>query len=190
VEADNAVAQATAAPPAERRAPQAGFTAFFRDRYRPLMTVAMYAGATKPEADEAVSLAMAEVLRRWDELKDRPAYARKAVISNFIKIRTRGLDRTRVKQLQFRAGTPQYRDDQSLSYWEDKQWVTQLLNSLPPKQREVMACMVDGFEPYEIAVLLGRSPDAVRQSPEEARRRLKREDQVIERTGSMGREAR
>jgi DNA-directed RNA polymerase specialized sigma24 family protein len=44
-----------------------------------------------------------------------------------------------------------------------------------------MALVVDGLEPSEIASLLGRSPDAVRQNLREARTRLRQaleEDQV------------
>jgi DNA-directed RNA polymerase specialized sigma24 family protein len=47
-----------------------------------------------------------------------------------------------------------------------------MLNSLPAGQRSVMACIVDGFTPTEIAALLGRSPAAIRQSLHDARERL------------------
>jgi RNA polymerase sigma-70 factor (ECF subfamily) len=58
--------------------------------------------------------------------------------------------------------------------WEDGQWVIQLLESLPPKQAEVMVLVVDGLAPVDIAGLLGRTPEAVRQNLMEARKRLKR----------------
>lgn len=48
----------------------------------------------------------------------------------------------------------------------------QMLRSLPPGQRNVVAFIVDGFTPTEIAALLGRSPAAIRQSLHDARLRL------------------
>jgi len=182
VEADNAVAQATAAPPKESRMrPPAGFSAFFREHHRYLIQTAMYAGATRQEARLAAQDAMTDVLKRWSDIGNPVAYARQAVLSCFLKARRDGLDRIRIKQVRHGAGTPAARLDQNLTAWEDKQWVCQLLDSLPPKQREVMALVVDGFEPSDIAALLGRSPEAVRQNLREARTRLKQtleEDQV------------
>lgn len=133
----------------------------------------MYAGATRQEADEATAAAMREVLRRWGELDDPLAYARRAVVSNFIKERTRNLDRVRRRQVEHGAGTAEGRSDANLTVWEDREWVLQMLRSLPPGQRAVMAFIVDGFTPTEISVLLGRSPEAIRQSLHDARLRLK-----------------
>jgi DNA-directed RNA polymerase specialized sigma24 family protein len=45
--------------------------------------------------------------------------------------------------------------------------------SLPPKQAETMAFVIKGFTPIEIAELLGRTPEAVRQNLLEARKRLR-----------------
>jgi DNA-directed RNA polymerase specialized sigma24 family protein len=49
-----------------------------------------------------------------------------------------------------------------------------LLKSLPPAQREVLACMVDTFTRQEIAQLLGKTEVAVRQNLCAARKRLAR----------------
>ncbi len=60
-----------------------------------------------------------------------------------------------------------------MTVWEDGQYVTQLLESLPHAQREAMALAVDEFSPIEISLLLGTSDDAVRQRLHVARKRLK-----------------
>jgi RNA polymerase sigma factor (sigma-70 family) len=173
VDTDKGLAQATPTPRAEHRAtPPEGFTDFFRARYRELLRAAMYAGATRHEADEATATAMKELLRRWGELDDPLAYARRAVVSNFVKEKTRNLDRVRRRQVEQHAGTAEGRKDPGLTVWEDRQWVIQLLDSLPAGQRNVMAFIVDGFTPTEIAALLGRSPAAIRQSLRDARLRL------------------
>jgi len=173
VDTDKGLAQATPTPRVERRAaPAEGFVDFFRATYRELLKAAMYAGATRYEADEAAAAAMKEVLRRWDELHDPLAYARRAVISNFVKEKTRSLDRIRQRQVERHAGIAEGREDPGLTVWEDREWVMQMLRSLPPGQRNVMAFIVDGFAPTEIAALLGRSPAAIRQSLHDARLRL------------------
>jgi RNA polymerase sigma-70 factor (ECF subfamily) len=184
VDADKGLAQATPTPRVKRcAAPPPGFADFFRAAYRELLKTAMYGGATRHEADEAAAAAMKEVLRRWDELDDPLAYARRAVVSNVIKEKTRNLDRVRRRQVEQSAGTVEGREDPNLTVWEDREWVTQMLRSLARGQREVVAFIVDGFTPTEISALLGRSPAAIRQSLHDARLRLKetlRRDQADE----------
>jgi RNA polymerase sigma factor (sigma-70 family) len=183
---DKGLAQATPTPRVEpRAAPAKEFAVFYRAGYRELLKAAMYAGATRHQADEAAAAAMREVLRRWDELGDPLAYARRAVISNFIKEKTRNLERVRRRQVEQNAGTAEGREDPNLAVWENREWVMQMLRTLPPGQRDVMAFIVDGFAPTEIAALLGRSPAAIRQSLHDARLRLKealRRDQADEQT--------
>jgi hypothetical protein len=48
--------------------------------------------------------------------------------------------------------------------WQDRDYVRQLLDSLPPAQRDVMACIMDDFSTAESA--LGLSTDAQRRSPQ------------------------
>ncbi|OLE27776.1 MAG: hypothetical protein AUG44_09310 [Actinobacteria bacterium 13_1_20CM_3_71_11] len=174
MDTDKGLAQAGPAPRVEpRAAPAQGFAVFFKASYRELVKAAMYAGATRHQADEAAAAATREVLRRWDELDNPLAYARRAVISNFIKEKTRDLERDRRRQLERNAGTSEGREDPGLTVWENREWVLQMLRSLPAGQRDVMAFIVDGFTPTEIATLLGRSPAAIRQSLHDARLRLK-----------------
>jgi RNA polymerase sigma factor (sigma-70 family) len=48
------------------------------------------------------------------------------------------------------------------------------LQALPPRQRQVMAWIIDGFGAAEIARELGVSPESVRQSHAKARKNLGR----------------
>src|SRR5690348_4971450 len=153
--------------------PVIDFTAFFRVHYRTLVRVAMYAGADLDEAKDAASDAMVEICQRWFSLSQPLGYARRAVISHFLKARQRGLERVRLRQVQRAAGTPIAEDDPRLSAWEDQQWVAQLLEVLSPHQRQTMAYLLDGYSTVEIAQLLGSSPDAVRQRLLQARKRLR-----------------
>jgi RNA polymerase sigma-70 factor (ECF subfamily) len=178
VKIEKAAAQALPAPTAvPRLGPPTGFEDFFRNAYRKLLATAMCMGATREEAEDAVDTGMIEVWRRWDEIKSPLAYARLAVVHAFYK--------ERVKRRQS-IGNPADPDelgcgghldesgeDTGLSLWEDREWVMQLLRSLPPAQREVMACIVDEFSPAEVARLLGRTPAGVRQNLRAARQHLK-----------------
>ena len=151
------------------------FAEFFHSSYRELMKTAMYLGATLHEADEATASTMSEVLSRWSVLDEPGAYARRAVASNFLKSKVRSLDRIRQRQVERGGATAQGAADPNLSVWEDWQWAKQLLQSLPPSQRDVLALVFDGYTPTEIAGLLGRSPAAVRQSLHAGRERLRKE---------------
>jgi RNA polymerase sigma factor (sigma-70 family) len=175
VDVEKGLTQVAAVLRAEPRVSSAegGFADFFRTSYRELVRAAMYAGATQHEAEEAAATTMKDVFKRWAELDNPLAYARRAVVNDFVKEKTRNLDRVRRRMAAHGAGTADGREDSRLTVWEDRQWVTQMLASLPPGQRDVMAFIVDGFTPTEIAALLGRSPIAIRQSLHAARSRLK-----------------
>ncbi|HMH90226.1 MAG TPA: hypothetical protein VK586_03985 [Streptosporangiaceae bacterium] len=57
------------------------FEELFRDAYQALLRDAIFAGGNPHEAEDAVSAALEEVLRRWDRIDNPRAYARKATIS-------------------------------------------------------------------------------------------------------------
>jgi RNA polymerase sigma factor (sigma-70 family) len=150
----------------------AAFEDLYRKNYRLLVKIAMYMGAGKADAEDAADEAMTEVFTRWRQITSPVAYARRAVVSHFLKNKERGPDRVRARLRERGEGRHEGREDTGLTIWEDTQWVTQLLRSLPPAQREVMALVVDEFPPGEIATLLGRNPPAIRQNLAAARRRL------------------
>jgi RNA polymerase sigma factor (sigma-70 family) len=152
--------------------PSAAFEEFFRTSYQPLLRDVIFAGGSPHEAEDALSTAMMEVLQRWDTIKNPRAYARRAAISNLIKSKQRGLQRTQERLIQ-RGDVPVDHDlDPGLMVWEQQEWVTMLLKSLPPAQREVLACIVDTFTQPEIARLLGKTEAAVRQNLCAARKKL------------------
>jgi RNA polymerase sigma factor (sigma-70 family) len=152
--------------------PVPAFEQFYREAYQPLMRDAIFAGGNWHEAEDAVSAAMTEVLQRWDKIVSPRAYARRAVISNLIKNQQRGLRRVRERLIQRGAVPPEHDLDPGLMVWEQREWVMLLLKSLPPAQREVLACMTDMLTPHEIAQRLGKTEAAVRQNLCAARKRL------------------
>ena len=152
--------------------PPPEFASFFHVTYRELLRIAMYVGATRQEGEDAVMATMEDLLCRWTSVRDRFAYARRAVVSNVLKEKTRGPDRVRRRQIERGDFVREACEDRRLNAWEDWQWVGQMLGSLPPAQRRALTFIIVGFTPTEIARLFGKTPEAVRQSLCEARRRL------------------
>lgn len=158
--------------PAQRETAPADFTTFYRATYRDLLRAAMYSGAQVHEAEEVTDATMEEVLRRWASIDQPRAYAFKALSSNLKKYKGRDQDRIRRRQVE-RGEVVIGGQDAGLVRWEDVQWITQLLECLPPSQREVVILLVDDMKPGEIAEFLGITPGAARQRLLLARRRLK-----------------
>ncbi len=172
MEAEQGLARApkTVAEPAQALR-NAAVSVFFRGSYRKVLATVIAAGATLQEAEDAVSDAMQAVLQAWGRIESPLAYARRAALRRFYKVRIRSRTHEQVSLdlLPDDNGST----DPTLTVWEDGQYVTQLLESLPHAQREAMALAVDEFSPIEISLLLGTSDDAVRQRLHVARKRLK-----------------
>ena len=66
-----------------------GFEVFFRESYRELVKTAVTAGATREEAEDSVSEALVPMYKRWPVNGFPLRYARKAVVYNFVKYKTR-----------------------------------------------------------------------------------------------------
>jgi RNA polymerase sigma factor (sigma-70 family) len=155
----------------------AGFEEFFRRTYRELVKTAMDAGATKPEAEDAVSKAMIEVLPKWRRgMRPTLTYMRKAVVHNYIKDRVRSQPRV-ARRLVERGHIPRHEgaEDGRLTAWEDEEWLGQVLSCLPSAQREVMECIARGMARDDIPEVLGKSPATIRRHLCDARARLRAE---------------
>lgn len=168
--ATQAVAAPNPGPGPARLSPPAGFEDFYRAAYRELVRAAMVAGATTEEAKDAASKTLLEMLRIWPVPGHPLTYARKAVVNNFIKEKTRGNLRA-VRRLIERGhvSAREGAEDIRFTSLETREWVMGLLKRLPPAQRKVMACIVDGLSYEEIAEVLGKSRDAVRRNLSDAR---------------------
>lgn len=165
-----------AVPPGTDLSSRGQIEQFFRGHYRLLMKVAEVAGATEQEADEAVGMTMIDLWRRWPMIDHPKAYACRAVVSNFIKRRNQDAKETE-RLLSTQAPVTEADSDSRMTLWEDREWVEQMLDRLPPAQREVMAYYVEGLNSPEIAEYLDKRPDAIRKNLQFARERLK---EVIE----------
>lgn len=156
--------------PASRR--NAAFATWFRGNYGNLMADLMRVGANFDEAQEHAAEAATDLFKAWETVEHPRAWARQAAIHYLIKSRERGQQRLKERLIQTGQVTSA-REDRRLTAWEDQEWVMDLLTSLPPAQKEVIACVVDHFSPAEIAKLLGKTPATIRRALADARQRLK-----------------
>lgn len=163
------------AEPEQRAAdPPDWFVPFFTEYYRDLVATAMSVSSfDRADAEDVVC----EVLKRrlesgeWDRIKEPVRYFRRAVIN---QVRTLHRRRNgKVRELptdQIDINDPAAIREQNA--WEDEQWATQLVDTLPNAQREVMHLARRSLSTREIAELLGSTEANVRSNLRHARAKL------------------
>ena len=131
--ATDAVALQRSAHDSSLAAPD-GFAAFYRDSYREVVKAAMIVGATFEEAEDAASETFLSMLKRWPLHGAPLSYARKAVVNNFIKDKSRGYHR--VSQRLIERGPASVRhegaEDAELCALEGQEWIEAILGRLSP----------------------------------------------------------
>lgn len=159
--------------PLPSRSPYEGFEAFYRASYRDLIATAMFYGATPEDAEDAASETLEKMLHIWPVTGYPLAYARKAVVHNFVKARTRGTRRTVNRLIERDITSHQLGElDEALTDQEEREWIYDLLSELPAKQREVMLRIVEGSSRKEIISELDISADVFRRRLCDARTSL------------------
>lgn len=154
--------------------PRADFWAFWKHHYRYYLTVLMAIGATMEDAHDTIGDVIVDMLKKntWGRLTTNPkAWVRKAVLHTYYNQQKRQ-QRKREIEGHLPAASESYADDR-LNVWEDRQWVQQMLSTLPPTQRTIMELTIAESEAREIAGLLGKTPGTIRQNLAHARKRLR-----------------
>jgi RNA polymerase sigma-70 factor (ECF subfamily) len=150
---------------------EAAFSAFFRSDYQSLLRAVIFTGGEPHEAEDALEDAMCVAYEKWESIESPHAYVRTVAIRKLIKTK----DRKRREQSATSDGDgAESGETTGQEIWEQQEWVSSVLEQLPPAQRQVLTCVVEELKPAEIAVLLGKNPDAVRQNLSAARKRLKK----------------
>src|SRR5580700_6894004 len=120
------------------------FAQFFRAEHKRLIRFVMATGAGGDEAAEIAQVTFVKAFESWDVIRVPRAWIRRVAVNELAAARQAA-----------RRETPQA-----------------ALQELPPRQRQVMAWIIDGFGSAEIACELGVSPESVRQSHAKARKNL------------------
>lgn len=161
------------AQPVPEPDPRAAFETFWSDNYRPCLAHLVTMGATLDDAHDAIGDVIVKMLAddTLERLTNPGAWVRKAVCHRYIDRQKRERQRPE-REISGQAAGSSYLDD-DLNVWEDWQWVQQTLSALPPAQRSILELVIAELGTKEIAELLGKTPDAVRQNLAHARKRLR-----------------
>jgi RNA polymerase sigma factor (sigma-70 family) len=170
VEPEAAAGQAKSAPGSSLGA---DFEAFWFEHYRYYCWVLMAIGATLEDAHDTIGDLIEDMHKKhtWGRLSNPKAWFHKALLHTYYNRRKR--QRRRLELEIKNHLTPESYIDDRPNVWEDWQWVAQMLSTLPPTQRSVVELIIAEMDAREIADLLGKTSDTIRQNLAQARKKLR-----------------
>lgn len=145
------------------------FSAFYRSGIRPLVAFLINQGATVHVAADIAQDAMTAAYRRWTDLRSPRAWVH-TVASRALVRQFAALEEDLVDDLPEPTSLLARPDD--IAEWESLHTLRPLLESLPPRQRQVLAWTFAGFTPADIATHVGGglTAETVRANLKKARR--------------------
>ncbi len=135
---------------------------FFRKEYRSVVRFLLLIGASWEEAEDAAQEAMAVAYGRWSAIEYPAQWVRKVARRCHVKSAQR--DRRRPEIEAQVARIPQTEPDEYERLIVGHEWVLEVLRGLPPRQREILAWSLDGYQPKEIGYFLSKKPETVRSN--------------------------
>lgn len=154
----------------ERAARTAEFSLFYTDQTPQLVAHLLYLGVPARMAAELAQDAMTEAFRQWDNLDHPRAWVRTVAARRWFKQRSQLNAEILLDDLP--AGVLILTDDVADTIVQ-RHTVLAELERLPPAQRQVLAWAIDGYQPIEIAAILGKPPATVRALLRQAREKLR-----------------
>jgi DNA-directed RNA polymerase specialized sigma24 family protein len=164
--------------PIEREAVEdrdAAFSRFYRSSVPQLVGRCTLLGVPAADAAGVVQELMAEMYRRWAEIRSAEAYANFTLAcraTEYLRLssRTVACDDAKLVSLgqPLTSGLPH-----GITPIEGEQLVLQALAQLPPLQRAVFALVYDGYDIADVAAILKLKPVTVRSHLRHARTRLR-----------------
>lgn len=148
------------------------FTEFFRAEHKKLIRFVMTLNANSDQAAEIARATFFKALQTWDTIHSPRAWIRRVAKNELMAARL-AARREAPYETMPDAQAP-VSTGLAVELNDEGRQVIAALRTLPPKQREVMAWIVDGFSAAEIARELGVSPESVRQNHSKARKHLRR----------------
>jgi RNA polymerase sigma factor (sigma-70 family) len=150
----------------------AQFAEFFRAEHKKLIRFLIAIGAGGDEAAEIAQVTFVRAFESWDVIRAPGAWIRRVAINELTAARQAA--RREVPQATLPDPPVPVSSALAVELTEEARQVLAALQALPPRQRQVMAWIIDGFGAAEIARELGLSPASVRQSYAKARKNLGR----------------
>ncbi|WP_168724353.1 sigma-70 family RNA polymerase sigma factor [Streptomyces sp. A1547] len=150
------------------------YEAFFRKDYPALVRHLAILGCRDEAAKDVAQEAMVRLLEQDGNVAHPRAWVRLTASRIAFDNNRRDIRRSQLswQEANLPAAAPLGPAEQSAHQSEARQ-VLELLQGLPPRQREVMAWHFDGFSAGEIATLLGVKPATVQSNLRHARERLR-----------------
>ncbi len=148
-----------------RQVREAEFSAFYRAFMQRLVGFLIWQGARPAVAAELAQDTMIDALRAWETIEHPQAWARTVASRKWGR---RVYEAEPVADLPETTGLIVCTD--LLEEWQARHDFLSALDSLPPRQRQVLAWHTSGSTTAEIATELGLSADAVRANLMKARR--------------------
>ena len=164
--------EAGALPAGSGRLRDGEFARFFRAEHKKLIRFVIAIGAGGDEAAEIAQVAFFKAFECWDGIRAPRAWIRRVAANELTAARRAARRETPQATLPDAPGPVS--TALAVELTEEARQVLAALQALPPRQRQVMAWIIDGFGAAEIASELGVSPGSVRQSRAKARKNLGR----------------
>ncbi|MGW6268863.1 RNA polymerase sigma factor [Streptomyces sp. NPDC055060] len=142
------------------------FSAFYREKIRPLTGFLINHGACVQAAADIAQEVMTDAYRNWTRLTHPRAWVHKAASRALV----RSVASVEEPVDDMPEPTSLVPRPDAIAEWEARHDALSLLRSLPMKQRQVMAWTLAGFTPTDIAHHLGLPVDNVRANLKKARR--------------------
>ncbi|MDP9798913.1 RNA polymerase sigma-70 factor (ECF subfamily) [Catenuloplanes nepalensis] len=158
-------------------ADQAAFEQFFIEYFRALMKMLIWAGASRHEAEDAIQESMLVAYRNWSDIKHPEAWVRRVALRQFARTRQRSQELA--PRLLAGGWLPEERENKALepaavvAERHLDHGALEALKRLPPRQRQIMALVMDDFSTMEIAEILSMDTSAVRSNLYKARQTLR-----------------
>jgi RNA polymerase sigma factor (sigma-70 family) len=158
-----------ASPSGRPQAPdsQEQFACFYRTHIGRLGVYLLYQGAPAHLAAEFAQEAMITAYQKWDTITSPGAYTYTVAYRAFLRYTLRVTELPVAEVAEPTALLPRPGDAEA---WLQEQEILELLRTLPPRQRQILALTLDGWSPSEIAELLEIEASAIRSSLMKARR--------------------
>jgi RNA polymerase sigma factor (sigma-70 family) len=150
----------------------AEFAEFFRAEHKKLIRFVIAIGASGDEAAEIAQVTFVKAFQGWDVIRAPRAWIRRVAVNELTAARQAARRETPLATLP--DSPVPVSTALAVELTEEARQVLAALQALPPRQRQVMAWIIDGFGAAEIARELGVSPESVRQSYAKARKNLGR----------------
>jgi RNA polymerase sigma factor (sigma-70 family) len=144
---------------------EARYEAFYRQQLAPTIAFLCVSGVPSRHAPDVAQEAMIEAYRHWQSIRFPNAWIRR-VASRIWARRVANSVEDLAFKVPERNVLVRFSD---IEKWEQRQELLAWLVDLPPRQRQIMAWTLDGFEPREIARELGMNDSTVRATLRDAR---------------------